>query len=175
MSENSPASNLINKDHAEVVLSSWRGIDEVRISLSLLKEAERRVLETKTVNPSTYTELEFVMNKSYEEIKQNLTKVGYQLVKTTNVYERIRSGVLLDKYPEFLKTRGLKSDNASTRDAFLTLDPDIQEAKERIDSLIALQSFLEGKAKVMENICRYMRNTIQLYIRSGNADMPYKK
>lgn len=168
------ASNMINKDHAEVVLSSWRGLEAVTINMSQLKEAERRVVETKTINPSTYTELEFVMNKSYEEIRKNLSKVGYQIVKTENEFNKIKSLLLLDKYPEFLKGRSSKADNAATRDAFLTMDPELDEAKERLDALRALESFLEGRAKVMENVCQYMRNTIRLYIRSGAIDLPYK-
>lgn len=175
MSDNSAASNMINKDHAEVVLAQWRGLEAVSISLTNLKEAERRLIETKTVNPSTYTELEYVMNKSFEEIKKNITKVGYQIVKTENELEKSKASALLDKYPEFLKDKSSKFDNAAVRDAFLARDQEVMEAKERLDSLKALLSFLEGRAKVMENVCQYMRNTIRLYIRSGAGDLPYNK
>jgi hypothetical protein len=167
MSNHSIPSNTFNKDHVEVVLPAFRGLDAVSISLTALKEAERRLIEAKTVTPSTYTELEYVMGEAYRELKKNLATVGYQILKTQNELEKSKASALLDKYPAFLEGKPAKFDNASIRDAFLARDPEVQEAKERLDSLKAIEIFLEGRVKVMENVCHYMRNAMRLIIRSG--------
>jgi hypothetical protein len=167
MSKNSIPSNTFNKDHLEVVLPAFRGLDAVSINMVALKEAERRLIEAKTVTPSTYTELEYVMGEAYREIKKNLATVGYQILKTENELERSKASALLDRYPAFLEGKPAKFDNAAIRDAFLARDTEVQEAKERLDSLKTLQVFLEGRVKVMENVCHYMRNAMRLVMKSG--------
>jgi len=167
MSNHSIPTNTFNKDHIEVVLPAFRGLDAVTINLTALKEAERRLIEAKTVTPSTYTELEYVMGEAYREIKRNLATIGYQILKTENELEKSKASALLDRYPAFLEGKPSKFDNAAIRDAFLARDPEVQEAKERLDSLKAIEVFLEGRVKVMENVCHYMRNAMRLIIRSG--------
>jgi hypothetical protein len=167
MGKHSIPSNTFNNDHVQVVIPAFRGLEEVAINMTALKEAERRMIEAKTVNPSTYTELEYVMGEAYRELKKNLATVGYQILKTENELEKSKASALLDRYPAFLEGKPSKFDNASIRDAFLARDPEVQEAKERLDSLKTLQVFLEGRVKVMENVCHYMRNAMRLVMKSG--------
>lgn len=171
--DNSPSTHV--EEGLEITLPEFRGIPPVRLEMSSLKTAERRLIEAKTVTPSTYNELEYVFNEAYREIKKNLSTVGYQVLKTQNELEKSKASALLDKYPEFLKDKGAKFDNASTRDAFLARDEEYMAAKERLDTLKALEIFLEGKVKVMENVSRYMKTAMQLIIRSGSSDLPYKR
>jgi hypothetical protein len=93
-------------------------------------------------------------------------------MKVKSEIEKIKATILLDKYPEFLKDKGSKFDNAAIRDAFLARDEEYMQAKDRLDSLTALEVFLEGRVKVMENVSRYMRNAMQLIIRSGVPTNP---
>lgn len=165
MSNSIPANTF--SDNLQVQLPEFRGLPSVSLDMTALKIAERRLIEAKTVTPSTYTDLEHTFNEAYREIKRNLSTVGYQMLKVKGEIEKIKATVLLDKYPEFLKDKGSKFDNAAIRDAFLARDADYMEAKDRLDSLTALEVFLEGRVKVMENVSRYMRNAMQLIIRSG--------
>lgn len=175
MSQSIP-SNVFSRDHVHVTLPPFRGLDQVTIDMTALKEAERRMLEAKVVNPSTYTELEYIMNEAYRELKRNIATVGYQILKTDNEFEKSKASALLDKYPEFLQGKGSRFDNAAVRDAFLARDPEVSEAKERLDSLKTLQIFLEGRVKVMENVAHYMRNAMRLIMKSGlPTDMPYNR
>jgi len=166
MSENRIAPNTFN-DNLQVQLPAFRGLPAMSLELTALKTAERRLIEAKTVNPSTYTDLEHTFNEAYRELKRNLATIGYQILRVKNEIEKSKASALLDKYPEFLKGKGSRFDNAAVRDAFLARDEDYMEAKERLDSLTALEVFLEGRIKVMENVSRYMRNAMQLIIRSG--------
>lgn len=160
------------KEQVEVILPEFRALPAVRVSLTALKEAERRIIETKTVNVSTYNELEHTMNSAYSELKRNLSVVGYQILKTEAELDKSKATAMLDKYPEFLKDKSAKFDNAAIRDAFLARDEQVSEAQERLDSLKALQMFMEGRVKVMENVCQYMRNTIKIVTRSTmNSNM----
>ena len=129
-------------------------------------EADHRVIEAKTVNPSTYSDLEHCFNESYRDLKRHLSSIGYQIAVTDKAMESAKADVLLDKYPAYLESTGAK-DNADLRKAFLIRDETYSAALDRMNQLKALESNFEGKIKVMENVCRYMRKSMDLIIRNG--------
>lgn len=165
MSNQLPA-NTFN-DGLALELPEFRGLPAIRLDVSCLKEAERRAHEAQHVNPSSYTNLEHCFSEAYRELKRHLATVGYQITKVENEYEKSKSIVLLDKYQEYMKDKPARLDTAEFRKAYITQDKDVSEAKDRLDSLKALEIFLDGRVKVMENICRYMRKRMDLLIRAG--------
>ena len=175
MSNQLPANSF--NDGLALELPEFRGLPAIKLDISSLKEAESRIIEAKDVNPSTYASLEHLFNEAYRELKRNLTTVEYQIMKTENELEKSKSIALLDRYyGEFMKDKPSKMDTADVRSAFLARDPEINEAKDRLDSLKALQMFLDGRVKVMENVARYMRKKMDLLIRAGmTSTVGYKK
>lgn len=165
MSNKLPA-NTFN-DGLALELPEFRGLPSVRLDVSSLQEAERRLIEAQHVNPSTYTNLEHCFNEAYRELQKHIATVGYQITKVENEYEKSKAVVLLDKYQEYMKDKPSRLDTAEFRKAYLSQDKDVQEAKDRLDSLKALEIFLNGRIKVMENVCRYMRKRMDLLIRAG--------
>jgi hypothetical protein len=165
MSNKLPA-NTFN-DGLALELPEFRGLPQIRLDVSSLQEAEKRLIEAQHVNPSTYTNLEHCFNEAYRDLKKHLTTIEYQLMKVENEYEKCKSVVLLDKYQEYMKERPARLDTAEFRKAYISQDPEVQEVKDRLDSLKALQIFLDGRIKVMENVCRYMRKKMDLLIRAG--------
>jgi len=147
-------------------------VPELKLSMDKIREAERRILDAKTVNPSTYAELESVFNESYRDIKRHLSSIGYQIAVTDKAMERAKADVLLDKYPTFLEQSDTK-DNADLRKAFLIRDESYVKFLDRMNQLKAIESEWEGKIKVMENVCRYMRKQMDLLIRSGATNGYY--
>jgi len=73
----------------------------------------------------------------------------------------------LGSYAEFMQGKPKSHDNADLRDAFLIKDPDYLAALDRVAQLKALESNFEGKIKVVENVCRYMRQQMYLISKSG--------
>jgi hypothetical protein len=138
----------------------------IRLDFSSISGGEQRLIEAKIVNGGTYAELEYVYNEGYREAKKNLTVVGYEITQAKKIIRRLKSQYILDDYPDFLKKSKLK-DNATVRDSFLESKQDYVDAQDRVDMLIALESLLEGKIKVFENVCRYMRKEMDILIRSG--------
>lgn len=158
----------------EITLPAFRSLPPVTVQMGALKEAERRIIETKNVNVSSYNELEHVMNSAYSELKRNLSIVGYQILKTESELDKSKAVAIMDRYyGEYMKDKPSKADNASVRDAFLARDAEVNEARERLDSLKVLHTFLEGRIKVMENVCQYMRNTIKIVVRSSGPGNLY--
>jgi hypothetical protein len=166
MSSNQLPVNAFN-DGLALELPEFRGLPSLKLNVSRLQEAEKRLVEAQHVNPSTYTNLENCFGEAYRELKMHLATVGYQITKVENEYEKSKSIVLLDKYQEFMKDKPARLDTAEFRKAYITQDKDVQEAKDRLDSLKALEIFLDGRIKVMENVCRYMRKRMDLLIRAG--------
>lgn len=137
-----------------------------------ITEAEKRLIEAKTVNPITYVDLEHSFNESYRDLKRHLSAIGYQIAVTDKAMETAKADVLLDKYPGYIESNGLK-DNSDLRKAFLSRDKAHSDALDRMNQLKALESNFDGKIKVMENVCRYMRKQMDLLIRSGLSNKDY--
>jgi len=156
-------------DTFELTIPAFKSTEPIKVVMSNIKEAERRLVEAKMVNPATYSELEYIFGEGYREAKKNLSMIGYELTKAEKALREAKSIAILDEYPQFLKEQGLK-DNATLRDAFLERQPDYVAAQDRIDYLKAVIDLLEGKVKVFENVCRYMRKEADFIIRSGAID-----
>jgi predicted transcriptional regulator len=156
-------------DVVELAIPQFDDRPEITLEFTSIKEGERRLIEAKLVNPSTYSELEYTFNESYREAKKNLSIIGYEITQAERIFRRIKSELMLDTYPEFLKEKKLK-DNATIRDAFLEQNKDYVDAQERINMLKAMESLIDGKIKVFENVCRYMRKEMDILIRSGSMN-----
>lgn len=141
------------------------------LQMGKIREAEVRFIEAKLVNPSTYSDLEHTFNEAYRDLKQHLSQVGYQLQLADKALRLAKANVILGSYAEYLKDKSKSHDNADKRDAYLIQDTDYAAALDRVNQLKALESNFEGKIKVVENVCRYMRQKMYLISKSG---VPYE-
>jgi hypothetical protein len=156
-------------DVVELAIPAFDDRPEVKLEFTSIKEGERRLVEARVVNPATYVDLEYSFNEGYREAKKNLSIIGYEIAQAERIHRRIKSELILDEYPSFLKERELK-DNATVRDAFLEKNQPFVDAQERINMLKAMESLVDGKIRVFENVCRYIRKEIDLVIRSGSMN-----
>ena len=164
--ESSPIPTSDNKASA-LVLPAFGKTPELTLGLNCLKEAESRLIESKLVNPVTYVDLEHCFNEAYRELKRHISTIGYQIALAEKALETAKSDILLDKYPEFMKDKPKTQDNADLRKAYFMRDPDYLLALDRINMLKAMESFVDGRIKVMERVCAYMKKQIDLVLRSG--------
>lgn len=151
---------------AELVIPQFGNLPEITLDLTKIKQGEDRLYEAQNVNAISYSELEYVFNEGYREAKKYLSQVGYQLTRAEKALREAKSVALLDEYPAFLIEKKMK-DSAQIRDAYLETYKPYTEAQDRIDMLKAIEALLDGKVKVFENTCRYMKKSIDLVLRSG--------
>ena len=160
---------LLPAKFAEVVELAIPQFDDrpvITLDFGSIREGESRLIEARIVNVSTYSDLEHSFNEGYREAKKNMSVIGYEITQAERIFRRIRSELILDDYPQFLKDKGLK-DNATIRDAFLEKNQNYVNAQERINMLKAIEALMDGKIRVFENVCRYMRKQMDVVIRSG--------
>lgn len=143
------------------------------LEMGTVYEAEARLIEAKLVNPSTYLELESLFNESYRTLKRHYSTVVFQLLNTEKVLGQAKADVLLDKYPQFLENNKKTKDSADIREAFLMRDEEYLSILDRQNQLKAFDSLIEGKIKVMERVCAYMKQQMRLIEKSGltNRDL----
>jgi hypothetical protein len=154
-------------DKATMTIPGFRGSQAIVLPIAATRESEARFIEVQQVNPITYVNLEHTFNESYRELKQHLATIGYQLVMADKAMRQAKSAFLLDKYPELIKDKPKNENNSDTRDAHLMRDKDYLDALDRVAMLTALEAFMEGRIRTVENVCRYMRKRMDLIIRSG--------
>lgn len=153
-------------ERAELTIPAFGSTPELKLDITSIREGESRLIEAKVVNGGTYSDLEYIYNEGYRQAKKHLSHVGYEITRAKKSLREAKSQAILDDYPEFLKENKMK-DNATVRDAFLERRGDYVAAQDRIDMLTAVESLLEGKVKVFENVCRYMKKQMDITIRSG--------
>lgn len=170
MSEQQPA-QVVHLANENLELPAMGKVPGFSLELAKVREAERRLIEAKTVNPITYADLEHTFNESYRDLKRHLATLGFQLAKAQQHLEEVKADILLDRYPAYLADNNIKksNDSADLRKAFMTKDPDYRAATDRIDQVKAVEAMMDGKIKVVENVCRYMRKQMDLVLRSGTA------
>lgn len=156
----------------ELVIPAFDTRPPIRLSFKNISEGEKRIIEARAVNGATYSDLEYSFNEGYREAKVNLTTIGYEITQAEKRMREVKSQLLLDEYPAFLKEKSLK-DNAEIRNAFLETNQDYKNAQDRIDMLRAIENLMEGKIKVFENVCRFMRKEIDILLRSGMVGNKY--
>lgn len=156
----------IGNDHALVIQAFGRS-PALTLDMKSIRVAETRYIEAKTVNPSTYSDLEHTFNESYRDLKRHLSNIGYQLTLAEKAVREAQADVILGSYAEYLKDKPKSYDSTHLRDAFLMRDPNYLAALDRVNQLKAFQSNFEGKVKVIENVCRYMRQKMYLLSKSG--------
>jgi hypothetical protein len=156
-----------NKQEHSLVIPSFQKIQEVHLSLNKSREGESRLLEAKMVNPITYAELESCYNEAYRELRTNLAIIGDQINKADTALEIAKSNFLIDNYQEKIKDLPKSYDSSDLRKAWLMRDPDYLAAKDRLDLLKAMEALLDGKIKVFEKTCQFMRKKMDLILRSG--------
>jgi len=141
------------------------------LQMGKVREAENRYIEAKTVSPASYADLEHAFNESYRVLKNHLSTIGYQLTLAEKALREAKANVILGTYAEHMQGKPKYQDNADLRDAFLIKDADYLAALDRVGQLKALSSNFEGKIKVVENVCKYMRQKMYLISKSG---VPYQ-
>lgn len=150
----------------ELIIPEFLGQPQIPLPIAKIKEGENRLVEAQVVNPATYSSLEFLFNEGYREARYNLSMIMFQISAAEKAIREARSVALLDEYPEFLKTKGMK-DSAAIRDAYLERCEAFVRAQDRIDMLKAMENLMEGKVKVFERVCAYMKVQMNLLIKSG--------
>ena len=157
------------KDHS-LVIPAFNKSSEIRLPLKKTREAESRLLEAKMVNPITYAELESCYNEAYRELRTNLATLGFQIAQTESALETAKSTFLIDSYQEKIKDLPKSYDSADLRKAWLMRDEAYTTTKDRLDQLKAMEALLDGKIKVFERTCQFMRKKMDLILRSGMSD-----
>lgn len=161
-----PAS-LAPTEGAKMVIPAYKGIKAIELDISSTRASESRFHEVKIVNPSTYVDLEHSFNESYRELKRHSATIGYQITMAEKALEQVKAEIVLDKYPTYMAGKPKSSDNADMRKAFMMRDQEYLEALDRIAMLRAMESWVDGRTKVIENVARYMRKQMDLIVRSG--------
>lgn len=154
-------------DNHFIEVPSFGKAPAMKLDMNSIRTAERRIIEAKTVNPSTYVDLEHTYNEAYRDLKRHVSTIGYQLAMANKALDEAKADVLLGSYAEFMKGKPKYQDNSHLREAFFTKDYAYSAAYERVAQLKALESNFEGKIKVLENVCRYMRQKMYLLTKSG--------
>lgn len=160
----------MSDENQVLVIPAFGKSQALKLEMDVIKLAESRIHEAQRVNPVTYVELEHTFNGAYRDLKRHLSAIGFQLTQADKALESAKADIILGSYAEFTEGKPASFDNADKRKAFMMRDEAYVSALDRVNQLKALESLFDGKIKVIENVCRYMRKQMDLVLRSGSVN-----
>lgn len=123
--------------------------------LTEVNKALARLPEISHVTQTTAPELLMSFNRAYLEAEQISAGVELNLSMASRDLDKVHSIVLLDKVPEYLKSKGMSTAKSpmgseDIRKAIIDADPEYQRACDALDQLKAVSKLIKSKAKGLE-------------------------
>ncbi len=161
---------MTNEDKGTtLVVPSFRLCGELHLSRVAFENAMSRMHETQNLVPANYSSLEYVIQESWRECRNNAIKVGSELRKADQNIEEIKADIILDEIPELLKDKPKSANNADFRKAVMARSTDYADSLEHSGKLIALLAHFESNMKTMENTSRFVKKQMDYIIRQGRG------
>lgn len=138
-------------DIALVVPRGRKGLDPMHLDLSEVVHAERRISEMQRSNPMTFPELATVYNIGICTLTKLISLVELESKDARRELDLARAVFIMDHVESILESKKIKS-SMDTREAASKLDPDIQQAQQRVDILVTISEYLQNKRKDLERV-----------------------
>lgn len=164
-------SNSQPKQNFVMTIPAVGRLAQITVDLQKTQIAEGRLHEAQLVNYATYADLEYTYNEAWRELRRAYATISYRVAKAEEEIDNIKAGILLDKWPEYIKDKPKNHDNADMRKAFIQKDPEYAAAVDHRDQMKAIEMLIDNRAKIMERTCSYMKKQMDIYARS-NGNLP---
>jgi hypothetical protein len=125
------------------------GLTALKLDMSEVYEAERRLSEVANANPVVASQLMGYFNKACSDVNKYLAWIEYEILQAKKFYSLSRATVILEKAPaEFAKIKdigGMKY-NEDFRDAVVAKDLECQQRLDTLNMLEATKVLLTSKS-----------------------------
>jgi len=123
------------------------GLPPLDLEMKPIYDAERRLHEIRVVTPGTRSELQGFYNETCNLTSKFIAWVEYERLQAVKNLGLERARVILEEAPaqfQKLQDSGIKF-NEDFREAVVMRDIKYQEALDRLNSIIAVKTLLDGK------------------------------
>ena len=161
-----------------------RAIDRpetIGVNITDIVAAEARLAEVATVTQQTAPELLTNFNRNWLELHRITSILTYQKNRAENAYNKASNEALLECNDDAIKAKGHSKASADLRKALSELDKRVIDAKDKLDELTALVSFLKGKQDAFQKGYESVKKLVgagqlpNVYIGNGNRPEPFSQ
>lgn len=125
-------------ESATIIIPRGRkGLAPITMDIQSITQVLSRIKELEALNVATYPEFITSINLALVQAGRLTALVEIEYKEALNSLDVAEAIARLEKAESVLQSKGVKS-SADTRDAAVTLDPDVQEAIQRKDVLAAM-------------------------------------
>lgn len=143
---------MIESGEDKYIIPAGDGIGTpIILDIGAVVKAEFRMREVSRVNSQTAPELLATFNEHWLTLHNAVGKVTLERNVAAGALEDAKAEALLSCNDEAIRQRGHAKTSADLREAVATLDPTVKIARNRLNEIKAVLSYLEGKAKAFEN------------------------
>lgn len=119
------------------------------IDIREIDQYEGRIAEIARATPLTLPDLITDFNLAIAKISRAAVQVEIELRNAERALSEAKSCAILERVEDFLRAKNIKS-TSDTREAAIDADVDVKMAKEKVDILKAVSTFLKDKTKAFE-------------------------
>lgn len=162
--------NLGLTDKGLVIPRGKAGQTPIEIPLKEIHDIEARIPEIQRSTPVTLPDLVTQFTLGILKMSKILAMVDLEVREAKRTLEHARATCLLERAEDILKKKSVKS-STDTRDAAITLDPDVVTAQDRLDCLLAVQAFLSGKNNAFEMAYHGAKKICDVFIKTPSSPL----
>ena len=162
--------NLGLTENSLIIPRGKVGLDPMKIELKDIHDIEARIPEIQRSTPITLPDLVTQFTLGILKMSKILAMVELEVRDAKRTLERARAVALLERAEFTLAQKKVKS-STDTREAALALDPDVQTANDRLDCLIAIQTFLNGKNNALEMAYHGAKKICDVFIKTPSSPL----
>lgn len=149
-----------------------KGLPALQIDIQEISNVLKRVSELERMTVYTYPELITKINGALIQAARLTAIIDIECREAANSLDVAEAIARLERAEAVLSQKGIKS-SADTRDAAVTLDPDVQDAIQRRDALNALSEWSRNVRMSLERMYYTAKQIVELSARmTGDAKTP---
>ena len=144
------------------------GLSPLELDMTKIFEVESRIREIERSTPATMPNLiaDFILGSI--EASRLVALIEMELKEAQHSMDKANAIALLERAEDILKAKNIKS-SADTREAAVNLDPDVRDARYRVDVLKTMSTFLMAKKDAIEMAYHGAKKICDIYLRSPGS------
>lgn len=143
---------MIDTGNDKYIVPRGDGVGEpIILDMVRVASAQSRLQEVATVNLQNASELMSTFNEVWLELNRSVTMLTYERARAEDSLKVAHAESILDCSDEIIKKRGHAKSSEGLREAVADLDPRVRSAKERLNEIRAVYSYLDGKMQAFAN------------------------
>lgn len=151
-----------------VIPRGRKGLPAISINLEQISQIEDRIPDIARSNPLTIADLITQFNVGILQLARAISLIESELKDAQQVLREAEAYCILDKAEDVLRSKNLKS-TADLRSAVVDIDPDVVEARAKVNTLTVMSEYMSARLKAIEKAYHGAKKICDIYVKTPSS------